>query len=507
MKTRRSLYTFLLLMAGVLVLLNLASESFHFRLDFTSDKRYTLSPATENILKSLDKPVTVKGYFSDNLPPDILKTKNDFREMLVEFSSRSGGNVVFEFINPSESPEIENQAAQAGVQPVMINTREKDQIKQQKAFLGAVITLEDRSDVIPLIQPGAAMEFALASAVKKVSLNEKPSLGFLQGHGEPSTEALTQAMNQLSVLYHVEPVNLNGGNPLPGNIKMLAIINPTDTFPGEHLEMIRQYLASGKPLLVAMNRVKGDFSTATGSEVRTGLEGLLSTMGIQVEAKFVTDAQCGSIQVRQQQGGFMLNTQMQFPYFPLLSKFPDHPIVKGLEQVMLRFPSPIQYTGDTAVNFVPFLMSGEKSGFEPAATVFNVQRQWSPGDFPAGPQSIGAAFSGKPGKAIAGKMVLIANGDFAVNGEGQSMMQVNPDNVSLLVNAIDWLADDTGLIELRTKGVTSRPLDPIEEGKKTFYKYLNFLFPIMMVLAFGFYRSTARRMQRIRRMEENFGNV
>ena len=85
--------------------------------DFTADKRFTLSNATKDVLSSLKEPVTVKAYFSENLPPDIEKTRRDFREMLVEYGNISKGRVVFEFIDPSQKEDIEKEAQQNGIQP------------------------------------------------------------------------------------------------------------------------------------------------------------------------------------------------------------------------------------------------------------------------------------------------------------------------------------------------------------------------------------------------------
>ena len=101
-------------------------------------------------------------------------------------------------------------------------------------------------------------------------------------------------------------------------------------------------------------------------------------------------------------------------------------------------------------------------------------------------------------------MVVIGDGDFAVNGSGQKAQQINPDNINLMVNSIDWLADDTGLIELRTKGITNRPLDQIEDGRKSFLKYLNFLLPILIILLYGLFRNQRNRTLRYKRMQENF---
>jgi len=504
MKTKKSLLKFLLLISGILILINVVSDSYFFRLDFTSDKRYTLSEATIEILKSIKQPITIKAYFSENLPPDVAKTKRDFRDLLIEYSNRSKGKVVYKFINPNESEDLEKEANQAGVQPVMINVREKDQMKQQKAYLGAMLQMGDRSDVIPFMQPGAAMEYSLSSSIKKLSVSDKPTIGILQGHGEPSLQAIQQVQNSLSILYNVDPVNLNDSTPIDDKYRTLVIVDPKDTFPVSHIMRIDEFVSKGKNIFIAYNRESTDLSKATGSPRYTGLEDWLAKKGIQIEDQFVVDATCGTVNVRQQQGQFAFNTQLQFPYFPLINKFEDHPITKGLEQVVLRFPSPMKFTGDTTVKFSPIIKSSEKSGIQQSPAFFNVQKQWMENDFPLQKLTIGAALSGKVGGNNQSKMVVIANGDFAVNGEGQMAQQLPPDNVNLMVNSIDWLSDDTGLIDLRTKGVSSRPLDTIEDSSKTFYKYLNFLLPILTIVVYGFVRAQRKRLLRIRRIEESY---
>src|SRR6185369_16463465 len=151
MRTKKSLLNFILLTIGILVLVNVLSDSYFFRFDFTADKRYTLSNATKDVLKAVKQPITVKAYFSENLPPDIAKTKRDFKDLLIEYASRSKGKVVYEFINPNEKEEVEKQAMQSGIQPVMINVREKDQVKQQKAYLGAAVQMGEKTEVIPFM--------------------------------------------------------------------------------------------------------------------------------------------------------------------------------------------------------------------------------------------------------------------------------------------------------------------------------------------------------------------
>lgn len=504
MKNQRTIVYYLLIVVGVLILVNIISDKLFVRLDFTEDKRYTLSNATKDILSNLMEPVTVTAYFSEDLPPDIAKTRRDFKELLIEYSSISRGMVVYEFVNPNENEQNEMEAAQAGVQPVIINMREKDQVKQQKAFLGALIQMGEDSDVIPFMQPGTAMEYALSSSIKKLSVVDKPIIGFLQGHGEPSLAAFQQVYASLSILYNIEQVTLNDSTEQLSQYKTVALVDPKDSVPSSHLAQLDNYLAQGGNLFIAINRVDGDLNNATGKTINTGLETWLTGKGLVVENNFVIDANCASVGVRQQQGFFSFTSQVQFPYIPIITTFEDHPITKGLEAVIMQFASSISYVGDTNLIFLPLAKTSGKTGTKSSPTRFDISKQWNENDFPMSNLTVAALLSGKIIGDIESKMVVIGDGNFPVNGEGQNAGRIQEDNVNLMVNSIDWLSDDTGLIELRTKGVTSRPIEQIEDGKKVFLKYLNFLLPILLIIMYGIFRMQINRNKRVKRMEEGY---
>ncbi len=505
MKTQKSILYYIAIVIGILVLINILADKFFFRLDFTEDNRYTLSKATKDILAGINETVTIQAYFSEDLPPDIAKTKRDFKELLVEYASRSKGKIVFEFINPNVDEATEQKAMQAGVQPVVINVRDKDQMKQQKAYLGAVIQMGEQTDVIPFMQPGSAMEYSLSSSLKKLSVQDKPAIGFLQGHGEPDIRAMQQVMGALTILYNAQPVTQNDTINELDKFTTVAIVAPTDSFPASHLKQLDEFLAKGKNLVIALNRVKGDFQTLAGSAVNTGLESWLASKGLIVEDNFLVDANCGTVGVTQQQGMFSYQTQMKFHYLPAITNFTEHPVTKGLESVLMAFASPIQFKGGMqGVNYTPLAKSSAKSGTVPAQTYFDIRKQWTDRDFTLPGQVVAALLSGKISGDRDSKIILISDGDFAVNGEGRQAIQQQPDNISLLVNSIDWLSDQTGLIELRTKGVTSRPIDQIEDGTKTLLKWINFLIPILLIIIFGFMRLQRKRNIRIKRMQEGY---
>ena len=156
------------------------------------------------------------------------------------------------------------------------------------------------------------------------------------------------------------------------------------------------------------------------------------------------------------------------------------------------------------MKFQSLAYSSEKSGTENSPLYFNIQKKWGESDFTRPKLAVAALLDGKISGDRKAKMIVIGDGDFAVNGEGQQAHQLQPDNLNLMVNSIDWLSDDTGLIELRTKSVTSRPIKQMEDGTKTLLKYLNFLLPMILIILYGVFRDQRNRRIRLKRMSENY---
>lgn len=497
-------FTSILLLVAIFVVVAAISERFFYRLDLTEGGQYSLSDATKDILKNLGSPVTVKAYFTKDLAPDLAKVKDNFQDMLIEYNSLSGGKVVYEFNNPNEKAETESEAMQAGIQPVLLNTREKDEIKQQKVYMGAVISLGNDKEVIPFVDPNSSIEYSLSTAIKKLSVTNKPKIGFVQGQGEPPISAYPQVMDELAVLYDVNPVYLSDTTRKLNSYKALVIAAPKDTFDLAKLEILDTYLASGGKLFIAMSHVEGNLQTLQGTVKHTGLAAWLNQKGVKVADSFVLDANCGSIGVGQRTNFGTMTTQVNFPYMPSITNFSEHPVTKGLEQVILPFCSPVSYIGDTTLTFTPLAFSSDKSGLGPTPLYFDINKKWTQSDFSAGKQVIAGLLEGSINGDENAKIAIVTNGDFAFNGTGQRPRMQSADNISLMVNCIDWLSDDTGIIDLRTKTITSRPIDQLTDGKRATLKWLNFILPLILVVIYGLIRIQFRRNQRIKRMQEGY---
>lgn len=504
MKSIKNISTSVFLIIGIVVLINILAYRFYVRLDFTADKQYTLSGTTKSVLKSIPQPITVTAYFSEDLPPDILKVRRDFRDILIEYSRRSHGKLVYEFKNPNTNQAAELEAMQNSISPVLVNIRDKDQVKQQKVYLGAVVKMGDVDEVIPFVQPGVSMEYELTTAIKKLIVTEKPFIGLIQGHGEPKLSAFQQVFKSLTILYHFQPVFINDSIYNLDKYKTLVLVAPKDSIPSAQLAQLDKFLAQGRNLFIAYNKADVNLQNQMAQSINTGLENWLKSKGIYIDNNLVVDVNCGNIAVQQQQGMFTFNTTVKFYFLPIITNFANHIITKGIEQVMFPFASSVSFSGKKDVEFIPLAMTSNKAGVVPLPTRLDINKQWTAADFPLSNISIAAILQGKLSGDTASKIVFVGDGDFAVNGDGEQPMQLDENNVNFMVNTIDWLSDETGLIELRNKEVKSRPLDVIADGKKTFLKWLNFLLPILLVVAFGFVRMQIKKRLRTKRMEERY---
>ena len=489
----------ILLIIGIIALVFLLSRQFFFRIDLTEDKQFTMSGATKSILRDLEDAVVIKAYFSEKLPADFERVRTDFQNLLVEYNNISKGKVDYRFIDPGSDPALEQEAVQNGVQPLLINVREKDEASQKKAFMGATVEFGNQKEVIPFIGRGSPMEYDLTTAIKKVSVTDKPVLGFIQGHGEAGLNEMSQAAQALSVIHTLEPVDLGAEAALPERFQALLWINPRDSVPADHFGKLDNYLSKGGKLIVAVNAVEGDLSTASGRVAEHNTLSWLASHGITIEPSFVIDASCGQVTVQQQQAFFSFATQVKFPYLPLITKFPDHPATKGLEAVLFQFASPIRFMPQDGSMFTHLVTSSNKAGTQNAPIYFDINKKWNASDFPLSDIPMGGVVEGLAGNPES-RLVVFSDGDFILSEQGNAI----PDNVNLMVNTLEWLVDKSGLATLRTKGAVYRPIEDLEEGKREFIKYLNFLLPLVLVIGVGIWRSQRNRSKRIQRMQESY---
>jgi len=489
----------LVLVLSCLIFLNVLSAYLFLRVDFTADKRYTLDKVTKRILSEVEEPIIITMYVSEDLPPDINRTIRDFKHLMTEYNAHSTKRIEIEEVNPNASEELEMKAIEVGIHPVPLEVREKDQVKVQKVFLGLVIQVGNKSETIPLIQPGIAMEYNLSTLIKRLTIQDKAKIGYVVGHGEPVLGTLDQMMKELSVLYDLKEINLNRRMDL-SDYKAIIILSPFEPISKREFKRLDNYLSTGGSIFVGIDRVNGILNHGIGVGLNTNLETWLEEKGILVEDAFIVDRKCSTVTV-QEKSYFSYPQQVNFPFLPLITEFSDHSITDGIEAMILQFASPMKYVGDSTLVYNELAWTSDVSGKLKVPVSFNIGQIWRPKDFLFPRQVVAAAIHGPIVSDQEARLCVIGDGNFIVNGVGEQRITIQPDNINFIANAIDWLSDDTGLMSLRTKGVQSRPLNELSDSKVLFIKYFNFLFPLLIVVIHGLFQFRRKKLKRTRLMK------
>lgn len=502
MRTRAQLIRNTLLLIAALVLVNLIGQRLKFRVDLTADKRYSLSTATLKLLKELPEAVTVTAYFTEQMPPDLAIARQELKDLLIEYATRSNGNVVFEFIDPNTADSLEQKAQQEGIRPMIAQTREKDKAENLQVYMGAVVRMGDRKAVMPVVQQGAALEWTVSSAIKQVSMVDKPVIGFLQGHGEPDPALMSQLVQSLGITYSPQPMAIYDSLPINDRFKALVIVDPKDSISPLQLQRLDEFMRKGKGVVVAYSPVRSDLNTTPVIDIRhTGLEPWLAQHGVRVMDNILVDARCGQVTAMQQVGNFSLPVQIAFPYFPTITDFADNPVSKGLDGVSFHFCASLIASGtDSTLRYTPLLFSSDHSNLLQPPQFIDIRKQWGDADFPLGKQVVAAEVESTFGGTAPTHLVVFCEGSFCVNGGGQQAVQLPESNVNLMVNAIDRATGSNDLLGLRGKEINYRPIDRLSDGTRTTLKVLNLGLPMLLAILYGLGRRAWRRRQRQQRM-------
>lgn len=480
------------------LLLNIVSCFVFFRWDFTANKRYSLGKASKNIIRKNNESVVVDFYVTEDLPQNMKKLAKEFHSLLKEYKSLSNTNFIINTIYP-DTPEKEMKATKAGIEVIFQEIREKDQEKVQRIFMGAVFHIGKKQAVIPRINFDTPLEYRITSLFKQVSDTLKPTVGFLRGHGESTFNHMPQLISELSHLTEIQFVDLNL-NQAYDNCNVICIIDPKDNFSAYELEQLENYLNKGGRLFIALNHAIGQLGDRNSGFINpTGIENLLEKKGLKIKYDFVVDNNCGTIAINQQYGYINFQSNISFPYVPIITNFSKHTITLGLKSLLLPFASSIeQIKTSSAYIFTPLAKTSSISGIQQAPVFFDFQKQWTQNDFSHPHNIVAALLTNEDNNS---SIVTITDADFISDNIVSSS---STDNIKFAINSIEWLADNSGLIQLRNKFTTFSFLEPVSNHRKEFLKYLNFLLPIILVIAGALIHYRKQQRKRINRSHPGY---
>lgn len=385
----------------IVMVANVIGNFVFTRFDLTSEKRYTLSPTTKEILNGLDDYVYFKVYLEGDFPAGFKKLRRETKEMLDEFRAYTK-YIDYEFVNPSESSDANERNEtykllyQSGLNPTNLNVKNSDgSSKQMIIWPGALVSYRNDTEIaIDLLENQVGLndeealnasmqnlEFRLIDAVKKVTRLQKPNIAFIEGHGELAPMDVYDITQSLSQHYNVGRVEIGGRIDalmhrtqneevdIKAFVSYDAIIiaKPTQPFDERDKFLIDQYIMHGgkvlwlvEPVYATMDSLQSQESTI-GTEMDLNLDDMLFKYGVRLNRNLLLDLTSASIVIRT--GQMAGQPQMEYYrwfYFPLLQAASEHPMVRNMNAIKADFVSSIDATTSAnGIEQIPLLKTSD----------------------------------------------------------------------------------------------------------------------------------------------------
>jgi gliding-associated putative ABC transporter substrate-binding component GldG len=544
-------YAGILIIAVVLLLVNVIATEYFVRFDFTSDKRFTITEASRKLLSQVKDPILVEVYLEGDFPAGFDRLKRAIKEKLDDFAAYSDGRVQYKFTDPSLAVDAKKrndfylQLAQKGLQPTNLHANEDGKTIEKIIFPSALVRLADRELPVQFLKGNQSasaeqrlnqsiegVEFELATVIQKISTTNRKRIGVIQGHRELNGTELYDIGSTLKEYYGVEKVDLQKVVDLNG-FDAIIVARPDSTFSEPDKFKIDQFVVKGGNALffldaikVQLDSIKPDGSLHLPTD--TKLTDLLFRFGVRINADIVMDMNSAYIPLVTGYLGDKPQTQMApWRYFPIVNFFGNHPIVKNMDALQVRFASSMDTVMAAGIQKTPLFFTSNYSRIIPAPVrlSFNDARlqpkpeQYKVKNIPLAyllegtfqslytnrlaPETM-TTFAFKA-KDKAGKVLVVSDGDFVRNDINYTQKSTYPlgfdrfaqvqfANKDFVLNTLAYMLDNDGLILAKTKEIQIRPLDKVRVGKeKTRWQAINMVAPVALIGLFGLVWSARRK--------------
>lgn len=357
---------------ATIILAGYISTFFFFRIDMTSEKRYTLNPVTKETLKNLNDIVHIRVYLDGDLPIGFMRMRRELKETLDEFKAYGGNMFHYEFINPSASVNSKDREAlyrdlyEKGIEPTNVQeSNPKGGSSQRIVFPGAIVSFMGKELPLNLLKNNPNLsgdeninisiqnfEFALMQAIIKLSQTNQPKIAFVHGHDELDEFETGDIVQELTSQYEVHRVILGGEVGGLDPYSLVVVAGPKKQIPEADKLVLDQYLMNGGKILWFVDAVNVSIdslsqgATTLAYPNNTNLEDMLFRYGVRVNPVLIQDMQCAVIPVNVALAGQDPRfSPVPWVYFPLLNAPETHPITRNLNLVRSRFVSPIDTVG------------------------------------------------------------------------------------------------------------------------------------------------------------------
>jgi len=519
---RRHLLQLVITLVLVLLLGMLSGMKF-FRIDLTSEKRYTLSQSSKSLLRELDEVVLVKVYLDGDLPAEFVNFRKSILELMNEFRAYGKDKLQYEFINLYDEPDeairnrIIGELYDRGLNVTNIQFNDGEGGASTKhIFPGAMISYKGYEIPVNLLKNNPSLpheqnlnnsiqtlEYEFLRAIHSLTIKEIPRIAFVEGHGELDSLQTHSLMDELKNFFQVDRGYIDGNVGALKSYQALIIARPMRNFSEADKYAIDQYIMQGGKVLFFLDPVHpfAD-SLSTGTTValanQVGLEDLLFNYGLRINYNLVADLQCNMVPVNTAPAGEQANfTMMPWVYHPLLAGSSIHPVTRGLNYVKSEFASTLDtIDGAEGLKKTVLLASSPKSRKRDVPLYINMEevtRQPDPALYASAHLPIGVLLEGEfesfyknypvpHGVYPADHQTLksseptsvfvLADGDVPANEvqyeQGAFRAQrLGYDrytrqtfgNLEFVMNVVNYMTDESGIMELRSREFKLRLLN------------------------------------------------
>lgn len=544
----------LLIVAAILICVNMLAARFHWGLDLTKEKRFTLTDPTKQLLRNMDDVAVIDIYLDGKFPAGYQRLKESTIERLKSFRDVAGNKIIYRFNNPlanltqDEKSEAFQQLVRRGVIPLNIqyNPDEDNGYAEKFVVPYAMVQYHGKEEPVLLLEHSmglqplenlehseSLLEYKFATAISRLSKPQKPEIAYIMGNEETLSLRTLDILSTLPRYYKLDTLELTSSLFIPSYYKAIIINNPKVPFDDKDKFKIDQYVMNGGRVLWAVDQINTPIDSLSKSEqflamdMGLNLNDMLFKYGARINYDLIEDLYCVSLPVTMGQGqdGRPQMALRPWIYYPVFGMEADHPITKNMSFVMGRFVSSIDTIKNPEIKKTILLQSSKYSRVAPAplrVSLSILRYPQKPEMFTKGSQPAAVLLEGKfrslfrnrlhpdflavlkdslkqefvPSSDSSGKMILIADGEIMLNDFSNKMGPLELGywqytntrfaNKEFVLNCLEYLTNDDGLLVARSKDSKLRQLDPnrIKAEKQT-WVITNIGVPLLYVFLFA----------------------
>lgn len=530
--------------------INIVSNIIFKRFDLTEEKRYTLTTSTKKLLKNLDQNIEVEVYLEGkDLPAGIKVLRNETKELLQEFRTHSKGRLTYHFFDINSIKDQKNRETfqenlvKKGLLPTNLEVKSESGYTEKLVFPGAIIKANGREIPVQILENQFAagaqnslnnslnfLEYKVANSIQKIVRKTQPTVGFLQGHGEVDVAHLEDFLKTIHAQsFLIDKVELDKDKLIGSDIDVLFIAKPIKPFADVEKFLIDQYVMHGGKVIWLLDNIICDLDSfklapsiyAVPRDLN--LDDLLFRYGVRVNHNLVLDLYCNQIPIIASIGGS--NKPQLFPwvFYPMAINKNNHPIVKNIDPVAIKFGSSIDILDNAGVQKTTLLSSSDYSRIQP--TPFQIylegaKQKPDPNLFNQKNVPLAVLLEGTfsslyknqftsdyqkilasqqvtfQSQSKQNKMLVVADGDIASNDldANDVPLALGYDkysrklfaNKDFLLNSLEYMVDDNNLIEARNREIKMRLLDKAKGlNEKGFWQVITLALPLLLITIFG----------------------